>query len=335
MKRVTLAGVLLIVACCVGCVHRRSAPDPAFYIKPTIAVMKFENRAPFPLRWDLGDGMADILVDRLVTTKRYHVIERPELNSVLEELRFQTSGMTREQRRAVLGRIKNVEYLIKGTVTDFGHLSTTSGAFKSSSFRFFGAQAVAVVGMTFYVVDVESGEIITSQSLEEAVRATDVAVAGEYKGVSLGGRVFYRTPLGRATSKVMDRAVEKVTQTIAGRRWRPKIATLGEDGLVILNGGLNRKVRRGQEYAVLELGTAIVDPDTGDEIGRLSSKVLGRLRIREVQKGYSTAQLIEGDAAMLHVGLTCKLVKQAGKPKVAPKRRPRPAGSSAGRPGRP
>ena len=30
-------------------------------------------------------------------TNRYHVIERPELDSVLRELHFQQSGMTRPQ----------------------------------------------------------------------------------------------------------------------------------------------------------------------------------------------------------------------------------------------
>ncbi len=62
--------------------------------------MEFENRANFPLGWNISDGMRDVLVDRLVATGRFSVIERPEINAVMAELRLQNSGATRKQRRA-------------------------------------------------------------------------------------------------------------------------------------------------------------------------------------------------------------------------------------------
>jgi len=46
------------------------SPDGAAYIKPGVAVMKFENRAQFDMHWDLGGGMRDILVDRLVEVRQ-------------------------------------------------------------------------------------------------------------------------------------------------------------------------------------------------------------------------------------------------------------------------
>ena len=73
------------------------------YVKPTIAVLKFENKAPFPYQWDLGGGTRDILTDRLVKTDRYHVIERPEIDSVMREIHLENTGVTRQQDRAQIG----------------------------------------------------------------------------------------------------------------------------------------------------------------------------------------------------------------------------------------
>ena len=313
------AGVVFL---CAGCGPMRDG-DPADFIKPTIAVMKFENRAPFPLGWNLGDGMADILVDRLLATKRYRVIERAEIDHILGELQLQQSGVTRGDSRAKLGRIKNVRYLIKGVVTDFGHVSSTTARFGSPVLGLFGSRAAAVVGMTLYVVDVESGEVICSESIEKSVSAKSAGVAGQYKGVSLGGSVFHRTPLGRATAAVMTRAVRKITATIASQPWQTKIAQVMPDNTVFLNGGRNRRITIGSEYHVLSPGRAIVDPDTGDIIGHHSIEILARLRVRRVQARFSVAELIEGDGRQLKVGQTCR---RLGRPTAGP-----PASTSSAR----
>ena len=324
MKQSIMIPAVLLFAACGGCGR---SPDPALFVKPTIAVMKFENRAQFPMNWSLGDGMADILVDRLVATKRYHVIERPELGSILDELGLQHSGATRERARAKLGRIKNVEYLIKGTITDFGHVASEKGFFRGSGMSLFGSHARAVMGLTFYVVHVESGEIVASDRLQESVHASETAVAGRYKGVAMGGSVFYQTPLGKATAAVMDRAVAGITKSIASRRWQPKIAMIAEDGTVMLSGGANRKVQPGWQYDVLEPGVMIIDPDTGDPLGRRRARVIGRLQVVTVNARYCDAEVITGYVTTFKVGMACRYfvpVSQESRPGAKPKPKPEP-----------
>ncbi len=303
-----IALFLLAGACCAGC---GSGPggDASAYIKPSVAVMKFENRAQFDMRWDLGGGMRDILVDRLVATGRYHVIERPELDSIIRELKIQNSGMTRDHAKAEVGRIKNVQYLIKATITDFGHIATSTGFLGLGSLDMMGASQRAVMGMTLYVVDVESGEIISSESLEESVRASDLSVKAQYRDVTLGGSVFYRTPLGRATARVIGRAVDRITKTIAARPWQPRIALVSADGTVVINGGSNRCVRTGASYEVYLLGSPIVDPDTGDVIGNQPGAAIGRIQIREVRPECSVAGILAGVGGGFQVGQRCRLVE--------------------------
>jgi len=307
MNRRAMFTVAAACLLCAGCGNGFGWGRSNKYVKPTIAVMKFENRAPFALKWNLGSGMRDVLVDRLVATRRFHVIERGEIGSVMSELKFQQSGATRTQARAKPGRGKNVRYLIKGTITDFGHVTTTSAFADLDLLGVFRRSSRAVMGLTLYVVDVETFEIIASQSLCESVRASDVDVRAKYKKIAFGGSVFYQTPLGRATARVIDKAVRRICKTIASRPWVPRLADVrAQTGHVTINGGANRNVRTGDQFEVLQLGRPVIDPDSGDILGRQASKVLGRIRVRQVHDRYAIADIVDGQADGLHIGQTCR-----------------------------
>ena len=282
--RVMVALVLLVLG---GWMLAGCQASEAGYAKPSIAVLKFENRASFPERWDLGGGTKDVLVDRLMKTDRYHVIERPEIDAIMRELNLQNSGATRTQTRAKLGQLKNVEYLIKGTITDFGVVGGGSLRGSKGSTGLFGGGTVAVMSMIVYVIQVESGEIVASERIEESVGSAAVDVHAAYKDMSFGGTIFAKTPLGKATSRAIDRAVGKISEVIAARPWNPRIAALEADGTIILNGGKDRGIREGQVFDVLAEGTAIVDPETGDTIGHQPGKVLGQVRVCKVEPRYS------------------------------------------------
>ncbi|MBE3068958.1 MAG: hypothetical protein IMZ66_01840 [Planctomycetes bacterium] len=307
MKRFLRASVLAAAVLVAGCGGGRwGGRNPDVYVKPTVAVMKFENRAPFPLNWSLGEGMAEVLVDRLMATGRYHVVERQELGAVISELALQQGGSTRAHGKADIGRIKNCQYLIKGTVTDFGHVSTRSGALSGSSWDLFGGSNRAVMGIILYVVDVESGEIIASESIEESVRAKDVTVQTAYSGIAFGGSTFFRTPLGRVTSKVVGRAVKRITKAIADQPWEPQVAQVQADGTVIINGGRDRGVRSGAEYDVVRPGPPILDPATGDVIGTAAGKCVGRVIVHEVHARYATATIVVGRTDDFERGQNCR-----------------------------
>ncbi len=167
------------------------------------------------------------------------------------------------------------------------------------------------MGMTMYVVDVQSGEIISSESIQETVHAADLNVAAIYKNVAFGGSVFYRTPLGEATARVMDKAVVRVTNVIASQRWEPRVAKLRGDGALILNGGRDRELRPGVELEVIEPGPAIIDPDTGDSIGRESATAIAHVRVTEVEDHFSIASVISDKAKAVQVGQRCRRLDAA------------------------
>lgn len=303
MKRISIP-LLLMVFVCAGC-SQTLHPDPALFVKPRVAVIKFENRAPFPLEWDLGQGLKEMLVDSLVKTDRFRVIERVEIEAVLRELQFQQRGATRQKGRQAVGRLKNVNYLVKGTITDFGHVMTSRGFLGIPYGSLFGSSQKAVIGMTLQVVDVESGEIVTSTRLEKSVAARDVAVKATYKDVTMGGSVFHRTPLGRAAAKVIDSAVRQITDDIANNKWKPVIAALQDDGRVVLNGGTDRHIQVGRQYQVCRRGRAIIDPETSDVLGHAKGQIVGYVEVVEVHPRFSVAEIRKGRRLDFSAGDIC------------------------------
>ncbi|MFP4355365.1 MAG: CsgG/HfaB family protein [Phycisphaerae bacterium] len=302
--------ILMIPVCLLGLLggcagDGTGLSDPSLYEKPTVAVMEFDSQAGFPLGWSIGSGMSKILEDRLLATGRFHVIEHAEAGKLIQELQLQASGVTRPQQKAELGRFKNVQYFIRGTVTDFDHVGAGESDVAVGGLGLFGARSEAVIVMTIQVIEVESREILCSRRIEKTVGTNDAAVKAVYEDISLGGRAFYRTPLGKVTQEAMGEAVRTVAQTIAAQRWRPRIAAVESDGTVAINGGANRRVQPGQEFYVLTPGQAVIDPNTGDRIGQTPGNRIARIRVAKVFPQYAIAQMVQGDIAAVSVALRC------------------------------
>jgi len=293
--RIVLA-ILLIVLLCSGCQSRLkyTAKDEAKYLKPTVAVMSFENRAPIHMRWNLGDGLADQLIDRLLNTRRYIVLERQQLHAILKELKRTQDDRFRQTGQPQSGRLKHVRYLVKGTITDFGHVETVEGFWRLFDWGLFGTSSYATVAATIYVIDVQNGQIIASKSVEAKIkdsRNKDKKV--EYKGMAFGSYTFYHTPLGKATNKMLDKAVRAIADTIAEQPFQPKIASL-LNNQVVINGGRDRRIKLGAEYVVRPRSQVIFDPDTGDLLGHITGDTIGRLKVCLVTNQYAIADILEG-----------------------------------------
>jgi curli biogenesis system outer membrane secretion channel CsgG len=279
--------------CLTGCAYSSVRPDQYKYVKPRVAILDFENKASLSNQWKLSEGMRDMLVDALVKTDSYTVLTRNDLGAVLSELDIQSRPHFREQGKLQQGKLKNVQYLIKGSVTDFAHVK--GGAFRvfSSNLGLGVGSEVAVVSLTLYVIDVESGEIIASKTMEGTASAGSMDFATTYKDVAIGGKSFYRTPLGKATQQVMEQCLEQIAQVIACQHWYPSIVRVNGSG-VIISGGTDRRVAPGSLWAAYEKGETLIDPRTGDVLGQEPGRYSGRIRVTGVHDKYSTAEILEG-----------------------------------------
>lgn len=290
--------ILHFTGCATRYYETRDAREPIdgtpYLIRPVIAVTDFENKSGFSGSWNLGSGMAEVLITQLIDTDRAIVLERKHINDVISEINLQNSEMFRKENSAARGRLKTARYLIRGSITDFTVTRDTSGWFSSSSKnRFFARWQKARVTLHAMLVDVENGEVIGS------VKKTGDASSGlfggtvDYKNVTFGGDTFFRTPLGHATEEAMKKVVAGILNVIPPEYWRPIVADT-DNGRAIINGGANVDMQPGSVFKALGPERIVTDPLTGEIIERRKGAVKGLVRITDVLANSSHGDIIKG-----------------------------------------
>src|SRR5579871_4711910 len=195
-----------------------------------VAVMNFDYATVysgvsgiFGSNVDVGKGIADMLVDRLVRDGTYSVIERKELDKILTEQNFSNSNRADPASAAKIGKLLGVSAIIVGSITQFGRddKNTNIGGFGAVTGRF-GVGGIgkreskAVVEVTGRMISVDTGEILAvAEGKGESSRGgTSLIGAGGGGGGAGGGaydmssKNFGATILGEATNQ----AVTKMAQ---------------------------------------------------------------------------------------------------------------------------
>ena len=278
-----------------GCRTLEGLPPPLAKeaIRPVVAVSSFENRSGFTGEWQIGSGMADLLVSELVMSQNFTVVERQHLDQVVGEISRQRNDMFRPEGKVDSGKLKNAQYFIRGVINDFSQVGGGALSVMLSRILFGGRGYNARVALTMTIIDVESGEIVNSVQCAGTSRAREAYASGSYKGVAFGGDAFFKTPLGVATRDAIRQGLCGIVDSMPRRAWKPMVADL-EGNRVLLNGGSDRGYREGQVYVVREAARRVTDPATGDVLTWLPGPEVGRLKVVRVEAAISYAEPLAG-----------------------------------------
>ena len=255
---------------------------------------------------DVGRGIADMLVDRLVNDGTYSVIERKALDKLIAEQNFSNSDRADPSSAAKIGKLLGVNAIIIGSITQFGRddkSTNIGGAAIGGITGRFGIggvgkrEAKAVVQITARMVDVNTGEILASApgNGESTRGGTSLLGAGGSSGGAGGGSYdmhssnFAATILGEATNKAVTEVATKLEAVSAKL---PAAAVIAIDGMVadvsgntlILNVGTGSGIKVGDVLKVSRTGREIKDPATGKVLRRIDSD-LGQVTITEADAG--------------------------------------------------
>ncbi len=279
--------------------------------KKRVAVMDFDYATVhdglsgiFGTDVDVGKGITDLLVDRLVKSGVYSVIERKALDKVLAEQNFSNSDRADASTAAKIARVLGVDAIIIGSITQFGRddssTSVGGGAIGGITRRFGigGVQrkeAKAVVAVTARMVDTSTAEILASvQGKGESQRSgTSLLGAGGSSSTSAGGTVDMRSSnfassiLGEATNQAVTQLAGQIDQSAA------KLPTvkINVQGLVadvtgntlVLNVGTKAGVKVGDRLEVRRKVKDIKDPATGKVLRSIEDKI-GEVVITEADE---------------------------------------------------
>ena len=253
---------------------------------------------------DVGKGIADLLVEDLVKSGVYSVIERKALDKVLAEQNFSNSNRADPTSAAKLGRLLGVDTIIIGSITEFGRddkATTVGGGGFGGITRKYGLggvskrEAKAVVAVSARMVNVDTGEILgVATGKGESTRSgTSLLGAGGSGGSGGGGaydmtsKNFAATILGEAVTKAVTSMAQQLDQN-AGRLPTRKIEIDGlvadaTQGTLILNIGTKAGLKVGDRLQVRRASREIKDPATGKVIRRIEDQV-GEVVITEADE---------------------------------------------------
>src|SRR4051812_9805191 len=94
--------------------------------KKRVAVLNFDYSTVssyvysiFNSNVDVGKGVADVMVDKLVKSGVYTVYERKALEKILQEQNFSNSDRANPATAARIGQLIGVDAIILGSITQF------------------------------------------------------------------------------------------------------------------------------------------------------------------------------------------------------------------------
>jgi len=183
--------------------------------KPSVAVMDFDFGTVTDRWWgdyDIGKGMADQVIDELVNSNTFRVIERKKLDTVLAEQDFAASDRADPSagKLAKIGKVLGVKYIIAGSITKFGsEKKSTGGSFKGIGLGV--GKAKTEVALTARVIDATTGEIlISAKGLGVSKKGGGFAFAKGGTSFGTGTSDFRNSAIGEAQEMACAELVKAV-----------------------------------------------------------------------------------------------------------------------------
>lgn len=247
-----------------------------------------------------NEGLNAMIVDALMRSGRFVVVERVALGDVQLEQDLGKAGSTTAQTAAMFGRMIGASAVVRATVTKFD--ANTGGGSLSLGLpigRLFGGAASvgsqnATVEMHLRIIDTSTGQIVSTSKASGVASSTTAGVSAIHRqGAAAGVNAFRNTPLGEAAESAIEAAVRQIVQAMERVPWSASVAEFDDDK-VYLNAGIGQNLRKGMTLRVQRRGKVLTDPDTGAVLEVLMTDV-GRIEIQSVGDKVSIARVIGGE----------------------------------------
>ena len=271
----------------------------AIAAKPRVAVLEFKDKTSHYYSWyQAGRAAQDMFVTELVKSGKYRVIDREQLDALMQEKNLSLSGDIDPKTAVKAGKLLGVEYFLVGALTELGVANRGArvpGVFGMPSVRVGSQKMDAAIDAR--LINTTTGEIVWADTASESTSDSSVYVAGVGGGVEDQRKldrvlrpvvVKLAASMGKADAPTSGLGGASDASGVAG-----KIAKV-EGGSVFLNVGAEAGIKEGDAFDVYRVGNVIKDPDTGEVLGADETKV-GRVKVTKVMGArLSSASVVSG-----------------------------------------
>jgi curli biogenesis system outer membrane secretion channel CsgG len=230
--------------------------------KKKMAIAKFENATRFGKR-RLGENITTVLTTELSKTQRFILLERADIDKILDQLALAQSGITEGTLEQI--QLLDADFILTGAVTHYAVTTTgSSNLFTQSKTQ------KAEVGADVRIIDVRTGEILLSESGKgKAEKEFDKVL-----GMGEDGGYDESLEMDAFRMAVIDVA-ENIIATIDNSPWVCDVVKISDSKLYI-DAGKKSNLSQGMVLDIFQRGEAITN---------LSGKVIG---YEEKQMGTGT-----------------------------------------------
>ncbi len=279
--------------------------------KRRIAVMPFEYGAVTSHvgTYDVGKGVTELMINRLVNDGTYRVVDRQMLDSILKEQNLSVSDRADPNTAIKIGKILACDAMVVGTVTQFGFetKSVSVGSVPSiaGSYIPFGGglghlsglgskKSKVKVAITARIIDTATGEILG------VAEGQGMSSRG---GTSLGvldvdNSSFASSIAGEATYQAVDQLAHTIdslsskipdNQSIANKDVQGKIADV-TGTQVIINVGKINGLAVGDNLQVERIIKTVKDPVSGKVLKEITGSI-AVIKLSSVEQDNSTGEI--------------------------------------------
>lgn len=265
--------------------------------KPRIAVLKIQNKSTYGAD-QMAHACEDWLVEGLVKTGNFRVMERQQLDSILKEQGLSLSGAVDDKTAVEAGKILGCQIVVLGAITDFSvHKSGAHGAWGIG----FNVGVTKAEGMlNIRIVNTTTAEIIYTGSEKGEHQFSNVDVAGFGGGVDWDesqARQIFEPAVQRAVAAI-DSKVSSIKDSLGSvAMTRGKVAKVAE-GKLYINLGSTDGLKEGDTFSLFRLGEAITDPDTGKTLGQDKTRI-GTITVTKIMGEHLSMAVCDSGAAQV------------------------------------
>lgn len=194
--------------------------------KPNVTVLKFSGQ----MHDEHKSSVSDRLLTQLVKSNRFNVIDRKNLDKIIEEQKFSATGLVSEETGAKIGKILGLDKLVVGKIVTYNS-------------KYHKAEYANGEKIQDAYYDIELKATVKMLNVETA--KYDMAISG--RGVGTGENK------SRAIDNALDRLVTDIYKEFEDEfQIKAKILDVEDRVVLTLNKGSSKGIKKGMSFQIYD-----------------------------------------------------------------------------------
>jgi curli biogenesis system outer membrane secretion channel CsgG len=245
-----------------------------------------------------ADALSALFSQRLAVgltqTNKFAVLDRESILDFVREKDMLISFDAPLKEQARLAETLGAEYLLAGTISQ-AQIERIDRYLKVADYT--TSKFKARFNFSYRLIDSSTKQIVVASTAEKYLEDEQVRkLADEQNPAEWDAAQVRDAFISVVVNDVVEAVIDRVYPVI--------IAAVQEDGQIVLNQGGGR-MAVGMQLDVFTEGKEVIDPDTGESLGRVESRI-ATVEVQRVTYTMSFAKVISGDEPKISKGLVCR-----------------------------